>query len=113
MVSNIIAPLISKSWIHHCHSLPLYSYVVAGIPEEVQALCTVIAWKAPSEPNGLILSYELEFVSDQEVSTVSHQSQDLIYITTQQQRSPGTSVRVRKALSLLSFQRKTDSLHST
>ena len=77
--------------------LSMYAHLVDGMSEEVQALCTVVLWKPLSEPNGVIqfiLSYELEFVSDQEVSTVSHQSQDLVYITTQQQRSPGTSVRV-------------------
>ena len=68
--------------------------LVADMPEEVQALCTAVVWRAPFEPIEAILSYQLEFVSDYEDFTISHQSHDRIYLTTQQEKSPGTLVRV-------------------
>lgn len=73
---------------------------VPGMPDNVIRLCTVIVWQSPSEPNGNILSYDIEFMSEDPESQLppnyvqSHSANEGFHLTTMVERSPGAKVRV-------------------
>lgn len=64
---------------------------VPDAPDDVQRLCTVVVWQAPSQPNGEITGYEIEFEPGM---THLLNSQTGFYLTTEEERKPGTLVKV-------------------
>ena len=43
----------------------LFLSTVAGTPTNVQHLCNVVVWLPPDKPNGVVLSYQIEFSNGQ------------------------------------------------
>ena len=64
---------------------------VPGQPGNVQRLCTVVVWQAPSQPNGIITRYDINF---QPGTTRMLSAQTSFYLTTTEERHPDTTVKV-------------------
>ena len=64
---------------------------VPGQPGNVQRLCTVVVWQAPSQPNGIITRYDVNF---QPGTTRMLSAPTSFYLTTTEERHPDTIVKV-------------------
>jgi hypothetical protein len=64
--------------------------VVPGQPTNVRGLCTVVAWQAPTEPNGVIVRYDIQFSGGQPIAVDA----GTVYLTDPARQTPGTTVRV-------------------
>ena len=68
-----------------------FANAVPGLPVKLHQLCAVIVWNEPSEPNGIITGYEIQFSSGQKRLV---DSQSRFYITRNEERSANVEVRV-------------------
>ena len=57
-----------------------YTHTAPGPPSNVKGLCTVVLWGQPSQPNGKITGYEVEFyVPDEWYGLVHSKNESDIY----------------------------------
>ena len=70
-----------------CHS------TAPGQPGNVQGLCTAVAWQEPTQPNGVIIGYDVQFSVGRMTRLGAGQT---ILITETAERTPGTTVRVSR-----------------
>ena len=69
--------------------------VVPGQPRNVRTLCSAVAWQEPTQPNGVIIGYDVQF-SVGRLTRVS--TGETFLITATAERTPGTTVRVSRQL---------------
>ena len=55
-------------------------FAVPSPPSGIEALCLVVIWKPPLQPNGAITQYEIEFSSPQQVTLTEFEPPDSNYI---------------------------------
>lgn len=64
-------------------------------PIDVQALCNVVVWGAPLNPNGKITEYETEFfIPDADVAIVRHIPKDRTFYIVEEEDKLGDSSNV-------------------
>ena len=76
-------------------------FAVPSSPREFKPTCSIVAWKVPSEINGVLKGYELQFRSSEDkkvIETLYLGPIDTYYKTTEKLMKPKIEVRVRAAL---------------
>ena len=76
-------------------------FTVPSSPREFKPTCSIVAWKVPSEINGVLKGYELQFQSSEDkkvIETLYLGPIDTHYKTTDNLMKLKIEVRVRAAL---------------
>jgi hypothetical protein len=61
----------------------------------VKRLCTVVIWKPPTNPQGLITGYQICFGDESPPECYNYTADDNFHVTSEQQTMDNVDVRVR------------------
>ena len=72
-----------------------FNLAAPGLVGEIEGHCSVVVWNQPEEPNGVILSYVILFITNEDFTTVRTTTTQTYYVIRSKDIPKGNGVHVK------------------